>query len=91
MTNNNKNIKLAVVGLGYVGLPLALEFAKTRNVIAYDINETRIKELKTFIDRNLETEKKHFRNAKFVKFTSKITDLKKANFYIITVPTPINS
>ena len=91
MSNNKKNIKLAVVGLGYVGLPLALEFAKTRNVVAYDINETRIKELKTFIDRNLETEKKHFRNAKFVKFTSKITDLKKANFYIITVPTPINS
>ena len=90
MTNKSKNFKLAVIGLGYVGLPLALEFAKNRNVIAYDINQSRIKKLKASIDINLEITKKQFKESKFIKFTSSIDDLKLANFYIVTVPTPIN-
>ncbi|MDA9973205.1 nucleotide sugar dehydrogenase, partial [Candidatus Pelagibacter ubique] len=86
----NKGLKLAVIGLGYVGLPLALEFAKKRKVIAYDLNQIRINELKASIDKNLETSKKQFKNSNLIKFTSSIKDLKLANFYIITVPTPIN-
>lgn len=87
--NKNKNLHLAVIGLGYVGLPLALEFAKKRIVIAYDINQKRIKKLKTSIDTNLETTKKQFKDSKLINFTSSIDDLKSANFYIVTVPTPI--
>ena len=90
MINKSKNFKLAVIGLGYVGLPLALEFAKNRNVIAYDINQSRIKKLKASIDKNLEITKKQFKESKLIKFTSSIDDLKLANFYIVTVPTPIN-
>jgi len=88
--NKSKNFKLAVIGLGYVGLPLALEFAKNRNVIAYDINQSRIKKLKASIDINLEITKKQFKESKLIKFTSSIDDLKLANFFIVTVPTPIN-
>jgi UDP-N-acetyl-D-galactosamine dehydrogenase len=90
MINKIQDIKLAVIGLGYVGLPLALEFAKKRKVIAYDINKKRIKSLKNFKDINLETTKKQFKDSKLIKFTNNIDDLKLANFYIITVPTPIN-
>jgi UDP-N-acetyl-D-galactosamine dehydrogenase len=90
MINKIQDIKLAVIGLGYVGLPLALEFAKKRKVIAYDINKKRIKNLKNFKDINLETTKKQFKDSKLIKFTNNIDDLKLANFYIITVPTPIN-
>ena len=61
MINKINEIKLGVIGLGYVGFPLALEFAKKRKVIAYDISEKRIKELKNFIDINLETTKKQFK------------------------------
>jgi UDP-N-acetyl-D-galactosamine dehydrogenase len=90
MIKNTKDIQLSVIGLGYVGLPLALEFAKKRNVIAYDINKNRIEELKVDKDKNLETEKKKFKDSKLIKFTNIIDDLKSANFYIITVPTPID-
>ena len=58
MINKNKDIKLAIIGLGYVGLPLALEFAKRKEVIGYDINKKRIKELNIGYDRNLEFNKK---------------------------------
>ena len=54
MLNKNKKIKLAIIGLGYVGLPLALEFSKKRTVIGFDINRDRIKELNSGLDRNLE-------------------------------------
>lgn len=90
MIHKNKNIKLAVIGLGYVGLPLALEFAKKRKVFAYDINQKRIKDLKNYTDTNLETTKKEFKHSKLIEFTNSIEDLKSANFYIITVPTPID-
>ena len=58
MINKIKDIKLAIVGLGYVGLPLALEFAKKKNVIGFDINKKRIKELNSGLDQNLEFNKK---------------------------------
>ncbi len=90
MPSTNKKIKLAIIGLGYVGLPLALEFAKIRSVIGFDINELRIKELNSGLDRNLEFDKKKLRSSKKLKFTNSAEKLKSANCYIIAVPTPID-
>ena len=58
MKKKIKNLKLAVIGLGYVGLPLALEFSKKKKVIGFDINNTRINELNSGVDKNLEFKKK---------------------------------
>ena len=90
MINRNKNIKLAVIGLGYVGLPLALAFAKKREVIGFDISKKRIKELKTGYDFNLEFNKKELKNSKKLKFTSNQKDLQFVNCFIISVPTPVD-
>jgi UDP-N-acetyl-D-glucosamine/UDP-N-acetyl-D-galactosamine dehydrogenase len=87
---NTKKIKLAVIGLGYVGLPLAVEFAKKRSVIGFDIKLERIKELKNGIDKTLELERKEITQAKKLFLTNDERDLKSANCYIVTVPTPIN-
>ena len=90
MINKIKDIKLAIVGLGYVGLPLALEFAKKKNVIGFDINKKRIKELNSGLDQNLEFNKKKLHSSKKIKFTNNQKDLKFANCFIISVPTPID-
>ena len=90
MINKNKDIKLAIIGLGYVGLPLALEFAKKKEVIGYDINKKRIKELNTGYDQNLEFNKKELQKSKKLKFTTKEKDLKFVNCFIISVPTPVD-
>ena len=87
---NNKNIKLSIIGLGYVGLPLAVEFGKKRPVICYDLNKKRIDELKKANDKNHEVTKTDLLNNKNLKFTSNYEDLKDSNCYIISVPTPIN-
>ena len=86
----NKNIKLAVIGLGYVGLPLALAFSKKRHVIAFDINEIRVKQLIKGNDKNREFKKEEIQFSKKIKLTSNKEDLGYANCYIITVPTPVN-
>ena len=90
MIKKRQNLKIAVIGLGYVGLPLALAFAKKRNIIGFDINEKRIKELKLGIDINLESKKEDFKNHKKLNFTKNTKDLKSINCFIITVPTPID-
>ena len=90
MTNIYEEIKLAIIGLGYVGLPLALEFSKKKNVIGFDINEKRIRDLKSGIDKNLEFNKKELQSSKKLNFTNSVEDLKFANCFIITVPTPID-
>lgn len=90
MTNKVEKLKLAIVGLGYVGLPLAIEFSKKRSVVGFDIEEKRIKDLKIGIDKNLETTKEELQDNKQLIFTSNEEDLKFANCYIITVPTPID-
>jgi len=90
MIQKLKNLKLAIIGLGYVGLPLALEFAKKRKVIGFDINKERITQLKFGKDKNLEFGKLELRRSKWLNFTSNEEDLKNANCYIITVPTPID-
>ena len=61
MIKNSKDIKLVIIGLGYVGLPLALEFAKKRDIVGYDINEKRVNDLKIGIDKNLEFNKNHLK------------------------------
>ena len=90
MINKIQDLKLAIFGLGYVGLPLALEFSKKREVIGFDISEKRIKELNLGIDKNLETTKTELLSSKQLTFTCIVEDLKSANCYIITVPTPID-
>lgn len=80
-----KDIKIAVVGLGYVGLPLAIEFGSKRSVIGFDINETRINELKKGLDVTLETNQEEIKNAAHLSFTNKIEDIKECKIYIITL------
>ena len=84
------DIKLAIVGMGYVGLPLAVEFGKKRNVIGYDINVDRINELQAGVDSTLEVSSGELSKAVHLKFSSNSTCLKDCNCYIVTVPTPIN-
>ena len=90
MINTIKDIKLGIIGLGYVGLPLALEFAKNRKVIGFDLNKKRIEELNSGIDKNLESSKEELQNLKQLNFTNNEEDLKYANCFIISVPTPID-
>jgi UDP-N-acetyl-D-galactosamine dehydrogenase len=90
MSKLTKKIQLAIIGLGYVGLPLALAFAKKKKVIGFDTSHKRIEELKAGVDKNLETTKKNLKKANNLKFTSDAKDIKSANCYIVTVPTPIN-
>lgn len=90
MINSTKDLKLAIIGLGYVGLPLALEFSKKRLVIGFDINKKRINELKSGIDKNLEFSKQELQGSKQINFTNNKENIKSTNCYIITVPTPID-
>jgi UDP-N-acetyl-D-galactosamine dehydrogenase len=81
---------LAIIGLGYVGLPLAVEFGKKIKTIGYDINQTRIEQLISGIDNTLEVDENELKQAVHLNFSSQIDDIAKANVYIITVPTPID-
>jgi UDP-N-acetyl-D-galactosamine dehydrogenase len=81
---------IAVIGLGYVGLPLAVEFGKKRSVIGFDINTKRIDELQAGEDRTLELNSNDLKYAKYLKFTAEIDHLKIAQIFIVTVPTPID-
>ena len=85
----SKDKKLAVVGLGYVGLPIALEFAKKIDVIGFDINSSRIDMMKNNIDPSNELKASDFAGCS-ISFTDKIEDLSEVNFFIIAVPTPIH-
>ena len=85
----SKEKKLAVVGLGYVGLPIALEFAKKIDVIGFDINSNRVDMMKNKIDPSNELEASDFSGCS-ISFTNKIDDLSDVNFFIIAVPTPIH-
>tara|TARA_A100001011_G_scaffold353150_1_gene394459 strand:- start:717 stop:1991 length:1275 start_codon:yes stop_codon:yes gene_type:complete len=85
-----KDSKLAIVGLGYVGLPLAVEFGSRRKVVGFDINDTRISELKNYEDLTLETTSQDLQNAIHLTYTSNLEDLKNCKIFIVTVPTPID-
>jgi len=84
-----KEAKLSLIGLGYVGLPIALEFAKKIDVIGFDINQERIDLMKQHIDPSNELDKSDFDNTS-ITFTANPEDLKQASFHIVAVPTPIN-
>jgi len=83
-------MKLAIIGLGYVGLPLAVEFGKTRQVVGFDINQKRIDELKSGNDVTLETTAEELHDAKLLSYTTKLEDLRDCTCFIVTVPTPID-
>lgn len=85
-----QDVKLAVVGLGYVGLPLAVEFGKKRSVLGFDINSRRIAELKDGQDHTLEVDSAELAEAAHLRFTSEAVHLSEANVFIVTVPTPID-
>lgn len=82
--------KIAIIGLGYVGLPLAVEFGKKLNVIGFDINETRIDELKRGVDRTREITREELGSALHLTFTNRLQDLNEATYFIVTVPTPVD-
>lgn len=82
--------KLAVIGLGYVGLPLAVEFGKKMDVLGFDINQHRVNELNSGRDGTLEVSEAELAEATRLKYSSNVDDLINANVYIVTVPTPID-
>ncbi len=86
------NKKICIIGLGYVGLPLAYAFAKKFDVVGFDINKSRVNELNTDFDRTLELSKEELLEVKDkIKYSFNIEDIKASNIYIVTVPTPIDS
>lgn len=86
----NKEASLAVIGLGYVGLPIALAFAKKIKVVGFDINAKRVELMKNNVDPSGELVSSDFENSD-IEFTDSLDELKKASFYIVTVPTPIDA
>lgn len=85
-----QNKKIAIIGLGYVGLPLAVAFGSKYSTLGFDINATRVGELSSGIDRTLESDKDKIASATLLSFSSTIEDLKSCDIFIVTVPTPIN-
>ncbi|MGF6393889.1 Vi polysaccharide biosynthesis UDP-N-acetylglucosamine C-6 dehydrogenase TviB [Pseudomonas plecoglossicida] len=83
-------IKLAVIGLGYVGLPLAVEFGKLRSVVGFDINRSRIDALRGGHDTTLEVDDLELKEAKYLSYSSELDELRGCNVFIVTVPTPID-
>lgn len=87
---NIEKTKIAIIGLGYVGLPLAVEFGKIRTVLGFDVNIDRISELRLGIDSTLEINQEALGEAKHLEYTSEATKLSECGVFIITVPTPID-
>jgi UDP-N-acetyl-D-galactosamine dehydrogenase len=86
-----ENCKIAIVGLGYVGLPLAIEFGKIIPTIGFDINQARVEELKSGKDSTLEVDSDEMAEATKISYTSTLDDISDSNIYIVTVPTPIDN
>lgn len=86
-----QDIKIAVLGLGYVGLPLAIEFSKVKDVVGFDINPTRIKELRQGRDSTLEIDAESITQATNLHYSDDISDLTSCNVFIVTVPTPVDT
>jgi UDP-N-acetyl-D-galactosamine dehydrogenase len=85
-----RNCRIGVVGLGYVGLPLAVEFGKHFHTIGFDISASRIKALRAGRDTTLEVSRQELRAAKLLTVSAQIKDLKRCRIFIVTVPTPID-
>jgi len=90
MLHSLDNVKLGIIGLGYVGLPLAVEFGKKYPTLGFDINTKRVEELKQGHDFTLEVSTEELADSAFITYSSTIDDLKDCNIYIVTVPTPID-
>jgi UDP-N-acetyl-D-galactosamine dehydrogenase len=88
--SNSKEIKLAIIGLGYVGLPLAVEFGKKLPTVGFDINGPRIAELVSGKDSTLEVNEEELKSATHLQYTTDLEELKECNVFIVTVPTPID-
>ncbi|EKO3895715.1 Vi polysaccharide biosynthesis UDP-N-acetylglucosamine C-6 dehydrogenase TviB [Vibrio metschnikovii] len=84
------NFKLAIIGLGYVGLPLAVEFGKKYPVVGFDINSARLAELENGHDSTLEVDDNELASAEYLTYSNSLDELKACNVFIVTVPTPIN-
>lgn len=84
-----ENLKIGIVGLGYVGLPLAVEFGKIFDTIGFDVNKKRVDELISGLDLTLECSKDELNSAPLLTYTEQLEHIKDCNFYIVTVPTPI--
>lgn len=87
---NLENLKIAIIGLGYVGLPLAVEFGKKIKTIGFDINQKRVNELNQGQDHTLEVSPEELQKASFLTYTTQLDLLGECNFFIVTVPTPID-
>jgi len=87
---NLTKVNITIIGQGYVGLPLAIEFGKKYSTLGFDINSTRIDDLKKGIDHTNEATTEQIKSANQLTFSSNINDIKKCNVYIVTVPTPID-
>ena len=86
-----ENARIAVIGLGYVGLPLAVEFGKSRPVLGFDINAARVAALEAGHDATLEVEDRELKEATHLRFSGNAADLASCNTFIVTVPTPIDA
>lgn len=84
-----ENLNIGIIGLGYVGLPLAVEFGKKFNTIGFDINQKRVAELHSGVDLTLECSEEELHSAPLLNYTHQLEEIKDCNFYIVTVPTPI--
>ncbi|MCU4335145.1 Vi polysaccharide biosynthesis UDP-N-acetylglucosamine C-6 dehydrogenase TviB [Acinetobacter pittii] len=84
------DLRIAIIGLGYVGLPLAVEFGKKGPVIGFDINQKRIDELKSGQDHTLEVTSEELQQSQYLSFSANLDELKQSNFFIVTVPTPVD-
>jgi len=82
--------KIAIIGLGYVGLPLAVEFGKVYDCVGFDINKARIEELKSGYDRTLEVDSENLKKSSKLNYTTSLDDISSCNVFIVTVPTPID-
>jgi len=89
MSAKISGIRICVIGLGYVGLPLAVEFGKKFNTVGFDINSSRIKSLCEGIDQTLELTANEIAESTFLEFTEDLKDLNSSNVFIVTVPTPL--
>ncbi len=87
---NIEKLNIAIIGQGYVGLPLAIEFGRKYPTLGFDINQARIDELKNGIDHTKEISPEQLRSANLLTFSTNINDIKECNIYIVTVPTPID-
>lgn len=90
MIHSLEELRVAVIGLGYVGLPLAVEFGRKRAVVGFDINTKRIAELQAGHDHTLETEPEELQAASHLRFSTQLDELRACNCFIVTVPTPID-